>query len=651
MELIYLWVNKYKNLSGGYNLSAKYKVTAQADTLVVNHDENYIENLFDPTERVKISGIIGENGCGKTSILKTVISLIYNHHLTSNKRASTPVDSFLLLEMDRKFYYINNGSSPSKKVKFGPEVEHADVVKPLDVPCYAIYFNYMLDSLKDNDDEDYWIEEIYHKSDDYNVPCLIEPYKKNNMINISNLDYLTRQRMMLHRKALNSNSVLRDIFSPTQIKLKLDVAKIIKVLRESGNFMMQMLSRYKEDIHEIMDLMSEKENAEIELNSLGGFTRYRLINKKEKETDIKLKISHLEADLTSKLLNVPLFIINNLYIANKIDKYNSQNEKSNIKLVIVDNVIKAPVKDRSHSTLKLRNAIKYGKCLSSSPDSFEKYERVRAIEKNDSFLPSWFELQLRDDSGRTLSSLSSGEKNLYIFISTLIYQINNIKSRWRRDHSKEYHNILLLLDEADIGLHPKWQRKYISYLIDSLKSYKGLYFHLLCTSHSPFIVSDLPKNHMLFLDNGIVTSLHNSQNTFGANIHTLLHDSFFMQEDMMMGKFAEVIIENIFNFGKKIFALSDELKQLENDNGAAGDLKKVKYDLVVLKEQYLKDRDFFINISKTVGEAILSTAIRNNISEIDVIFHIQKPDNVADRIVDILNGDPKLLKDVLERIK
>jgi len=77
--------------------------------------------------------------------------------------------------------------------------------------------------------------------------------------------------------------------------------------------------------------------------------------------------------------------------------------------------------------------------------------------------------------------------------------------------------------------------------------------HLLFTSHSPFLLSDIPKQNIIFLDkdeNGnckVVDGLKEKKQTFGANIHTLLSDSFFM-EDGLMGEFAKGKIEDVVSF-------------------------------------------------------------------------------------------------------
>ncbi len=68
------------------------------------------------------------------------------------------------------------------------------------------------------------------------------------------------------------------------------------------------------------------------------------------------------------------------------------------------------------------------------------------------------------------------------------------------------------------------------------------HYHLIFTTHSPFLLSDIPKENIIFFNDKLST-----KETFGANIHTLLSDSFFM-EDGLMGEFAKTKIEDVVNF-------------------------------------------------------------------------------------------------------
>ena len=110
---------------------------------------------------------------------------------------------------------------------------------------------------------------------------------------------------------------------------------------------------------------------------------------------------------------------------------------------------------------------------------------------------------------------------------------------------------MLFLDEFTLSLHPNWERIIIKKLIDIFKT-KNI--HFIITSHSPFVLSDIPKQNVIFLEKDKitgncvnVTEKMEDFNTFGANIHTLLSHGFFMK-DGLMGEFAKEKINQVYNF-------------------------------------------------------------------------------------------------------
>ncbi len=78
--------------------------------------------------------------------------------------------------------------------------------------------------------------------------------------------------------------------------------------------------------------------------------------------------------------------------------------------------------------------------------------------------------------------ISDGQYQLtYILNSIYIHRMN---SRYNT----------LCIDEGENYLHPNWQKKYINYLYQFLRdNYFSKQIHLIISSHSPFILSDLPK--------------------------------------------------------------------------------------------------------------------------------------------------------------
>ena len=118
--------------------------------------------------------------------------------------------------------------------------------------------------------------------------------------------------------------------------------------------------------------------------------------------------------------------------------------------------------------------------------------------------------------------------------------------------------LMLYLDEADQSLHPEWQRQQIDWLLRFISArFKTCKVHLIVSTHSPIMLSDIPRGHVLYLSN----KEHMTQNerrdirTFGSNVHTLFRDAFFLS-DGTMGAFAErkinEIAQSLQDFGEEI---------------------------------------------------------------------------------------------------
>jgi hypothetical protein len=198
------------------------------------------------------------------------------------------------------------------------------------------------------------------------------------------------------------------------------------------------------------------------------------------------------------------------------------------------------------------------------------------------------------DGKKSFSSLSSGEKS---FFSDTVILSKEIKDFLKYKDDKN--SLILILDEPETTFHPQWQKKYIDYLISLInKNFTGN-AHIILTSHSPFILSDLPKGNVIFLDkfddetikkypklkvqglengNCINVSQHiELKQTFGANIHTMLSHGFFMK-DGLMGEFAKDKISQI------LFLLSNKIGPINIPT------EQIKPIIEIIGEDFLREK-------------------------------------------------------------
>jgi len=162
-------------------------------------------------------------------------------------------------------------------------------------------------------------------------------------------------------------------------------------------------------------------------------------------------------------------------------------------------------------------------------DTSEKFNKLNYYTA-DNFTYGWY-------------GLSSGEEARLKLQSRIFTGIQQLISRG-------YSNIQLLVDEIDAYLHPEWQRKVVSEVIDIINHFKdhnGLKratINTILTTHSPIILSDfLPDDIVSIIKiDGKITK--EKSNGFGTRINDLYLDG--MHLDSTFGELARETIEQLF---------------------------------------------------------------------------------------------------------
>lgn len=169
--------------------------------------------------------------------------------------------------------------------------------------------------------------------------------------------------------------------------------------------------------------------------------------------------------------------------------------------------------------------------------------------------------------------------------------------------------LLLLIDEGDLYYHPQWQKNYLNDLVDGLEFiFSNNNVQVIITTHSPFILSDIPRQNVIYLkrskteDGDVRCEVSDNEHhiqTFGANIHELFTDSFFLSNGLM-GEFARSYIDRLIKEVKNELVISSKKfeENYKNRIGLVGDqfikakllemvARRVEADVV---DQILEDR-------------------------------------------------------------
>lgn len=204
--------------------------------------------------------------------------------------------------------------------------------------------------------------------------------------------------------------------------------------------------------------------------------------------------------------------------------------------------------------------------------------------------------------------LSTGEKSILKFYSTFY---DSIHSKFIKGNVTREQFYLLLLDEPELGYHPLWKKKFINALVktfpllfeelSSIELDKQMiedssnkhYLQILFTTHDPLTLSDIPSSNIIYLDHEeilttkILDGETNTRNTFGANIHELLADSFFIS-DGLIGEFAKEKIDFVIEKLNSKILINDKNK---TSNTSYDDEKdQIKQIINLIDEPIIKFR-------------------------------------------------------------
>lgn len=276
---------------------------------------------------------------------------------------------------------------------------------------------------------------------------------------------------------------------------------------------------------------------------------------------------------------------------------------------------------KSHITLKLRQAFNYinngesakiyndkeiwednaiGKYINLNKISDKYGTKLLDMENLPPAIYKW-QIYFRRESDSSLipfDTLSSGEKQRYFSVGAIIYHLLNIDSIG--SGKIHYQAVNLMLEEIELYFHPEWQRNFTCYLMEiigqlTFKQIRSI--NVLYVTHSPYILSDIPKTNVLFLKNG-EADYSMQENTFGANINGLLKNGFFLPS-LPMGEFAHQKINHLFAL-------------LHSGDFKASELEKIRQEIQHVGEPVIRQQLMMLyNTYKRLNQELDDNAFRN----------------------------------------
>ena len=576
MELLYLWIGHYNNIvDTGFSFSTEYifDYNCRERNLVIQKKESAKPNLFN-NAFLNINAIIGKNGSAKSSLL-TFIQKIF-----SKEQNLLFALDFLLITKNQNgelFYILDDWQANINII--GPKSDLSIEIKGKSIVIGKTSITELIDHIDlaffSNSFSIY--DDWYYSTQNrfFNVSfqyLLSDCIKENNRHIIERLENLVKSEELdgtpytlekLNLIELYPLSILRRDDLRRKIKFISEFKKekeFSKIIPERVEVSFNINEVYRDDdlwdkLRElgVLEFFNPHGNAIYEMDENGRF------NQKEwfkNGLTIILFLYTLNAGFSA--------LTKNLKEIDIINELKEIKEKKNIPTVIYNFIQKG---------IPFTHELEFGKIqlflkeLEAEVDNltFGIRNSNRVIDflfdsKLSDFLIKFSEISYNSISLLNFNwhRISAGESALLTIFSRLndVSSLTNSKF-WISDDK----DIWILIDEGDLYLHPEWQRTFLN----DLHKYLPLFFtknninkkiQLFLTSHSPFIVSDLPKENIILLDKDEETGLCKVVDqdvlgqTFGANIHTLFKESFFL-ENGTMGEFAKTKILNLINFLKE----------------------------------------------------------------------------------------------------
>lgn len=532
MELLYVWIEKFRNIDNkGFNFSNQYEVNydSTSNDLTINlidgnsalinengilkfkdFNNHYLEDFFNSktsdtsVDITQISAIIGKNSSGKSNVIDFILTAI-----SRGNRDRLGSNYILIFKKNHQPYFWGktqeNNLTTSVINSLEAPLEKIDPIREWDTMFYS--------NVADNK------EYLFENSTVNN--CSFDAMNKlqSNKIRFVDSDIFTNTWEKLN-PGNNPDRKIRFIFNPVAfIELENSQPEQSKI---SG-----ILRRYRKAIYQ---------------ESTSNYNRFKY----------GLAIN-LFSFLASKSLVINEFLESVQLVG--------QDGMAETIISLHPKVINF-LNDFDSSSIEELSGLDYSLYIDLLQElegqnynfgDVERYSNSILIDFSTDF-KSLIEGKQNVFNNPTLishdwSRLSSGMR-AYLNLFSQLYSV----SEKVKGTSK---NLLICIDEGDLYLHPEWQKNFLNDLIWFVSSvFESTKIQMILTSHSPFLISDLPKENVILLDDNSNPSRQlNEESSFGANIHQLYTKQFFLTNGSI-GEFAK----------RKITTLLKDIKEMSEDN-------------------------------------------------------------------------------------
>lgn len=172
-----------------------------------------------------------------------------------------------------------------------------------------------------------------------------------------------------------------------------------------------------------------------------------------------------------------------------------------------------------------------------------------------------------------MKMLSDGLRSTISMVADIAYRMAVLNPQLL-DHILDETPGIVLIDEVDMHLHPEWQKR----IMDDLH-YIFPKIQFIVTTHSPSVLANVKKEHVLLLEDGQVYVPGNT--TYGRDVSAVMHE--IMKVEVRPEKVRKIINEYYRLLSEEDYEkakeLLNELESILGENDADVVQAKVSYDL------------------------------------------------------------------------
>lgn len=634
MRIAAIWIeehviikNQFFNFGGKVDFKFQFDPEKRSLYIEGQNNENYVD-LFENYKNISsVTGLIGMNGCGKTTILK-----MFN---TIEAELPFALPIVFVMEHDEGkekmeysiiTYYSNKKLTDRQPIDIQlpdkgivsldrlqkEEVEITDDINPF-YDCQILFYSSLYSSQNDKYLSEY---NPRNRSVQYRTLLELSPEKLSNQLDKFEQD--KKNKVIYHEASFN---VLRPYFHN---RLKLQIYFLTKLQTEHKDLIKRLNGiKFPDKIRiDINRFIFEKSKQLMARSHYRGFGKIQKLNEHcfhliAEEKDLKISLKN---EITIVLFNYCFaydFFQQGGPSLVDLEKFISETELDENIFNSIRSYMIAQTRTNDRSDLgksirifdeldSLTNNVEITK--DDGLFNFASYD-LKLNERGWQFLDKFLDIGYNlEDSFMNFSwiGLSAGEEGLLTQFTELYHGIREVESN----------SCLISIDEGELFLHAEWQRKYLFSLVEFINHFMG-HFHddvkaqLILTSHSSFIPSDLTRDNLVFFEKNKETGLIRINNSFkheatlGGNLFNLLSNSFYL--DDFIGEFGKrkiqgfleelyvhrdsgrkISLDNYLTMEKKINSVGDELirnRMLEILNMIPSEYEDVEAEIEKLKRQ------------------------------------------------------------------